>query len=92
MIVPLMVANLSIIKKWCFTHFFIRLKLDKNQAKVKQHPKAELLLFANYLLSWCTLSSKIMGHILKNVLKSKCICFKWVYFNYNENQNEKKIA
>ena len=50
MIVLFMMANLSIIKK-CFTRFFIRLKLGKNQAKVKQHPKAELLLFANYLLS-----------------------------------------
>ena len=35
-----------------------RLKLIKNQAKVKQHPKAELLLFENYSLSSFTLSSK----------------------------------
>ena len=34
------------------------LKLAKNQAKAKQHPQAELLLYDNYLLSSCTLSSK----------------------------------
>ena len=30
----------------------------KNQAKAKQHPEAELLLFENYLLSSSKLSSK----------------------------------
>ena len=35
-----------------------RLKLAKNQAKAKQHPEAELLLFEIYLLSSSTLSSK----------------------------------
>ena len=35
-----------------------RLKLAKNQAKAKQHPEAELLLFENYSLSSSTLSSK----------------------------------
>ena len=35
-----------------------RLKLAKNQAKTKQHPEAELLLFENYLLFSFTLSSK----------------------------------
>ena len=33
-------------------------KLAKNQAKAKQHPEAELLLFENYSLSSSTLSFK----------------------------------
>ena len=35
-----------------------RLKLKKYQAKDKQHPEGELLLYENYLLSLSTLSSK----------------------------------
>ena len=35
-----------------------RLKLAKNQAKAKQHPEAELLLFENYLFSLSKLSYK----------------------------------
>ena len=35
-----------------------RLKLAKNQAKAKQHPEIELLLFENYSLSSYILSSK----------------------------------
>ena len=35
-----------------------RLNLVKNQAKSKQQPEAELLLFESYLLSFSTLSSK----------------------------------
>ena len=50
------------------------LKLPKNQADVKQHPEAELLLFENYSYSWSTLSSKIIGHILTNKQKNKCVC------------------
>ena len=46
------------------TRFFInntcirnaRLKLTKDQAKTKQHPEAELLLFENYWLFSSTLS------------------------------------
>ena len=34
------------------------LKLAKNQAKAKQHPEAELLLFENFSLSSSTLSSE----------------------------------
>ena len=44
------------------TLFYIgntRLKLAKNQAKAKQHPKVELLLFENYSLSSSTVTSKI---------------------------------
>ena len=35
-----------------------RLKLAKHQAKAKQHPEAELLIFENYSLLSSTLSSK----------------------------------
>ena len=35
-----------------------RLKLAKKQVNTKQHPKAELKLFENYLYSLSTLSSK----------------------------------
>ena len=48
------------------THFFIsntRMKLAKNQAKSKQHPVAELLLFETCLLSLSTLSSKNNSNI-----------------------------
>ena len=54
--------------------FFIsntRMKLAKNQAKSKQHPVAEHLLFETCLLSLSTLSSKNDSnkYILKNVRK-----------------------
>ena len=57
------------------TRFFIsntftsntRLKLTKNQAKAKQHPEGEVLLFENYSLSSSALSSKSNVHILQNV-------------------------
>ena len=35
-----------------------RLKLVENQAKAKEHPEGELLLFENYSVSSSTLSSK----------------------------------
>ena len=44
-----------------------RLKLVKNQANAKQHPKAELSLFGNYSHSSSTLS-------YKNKQKSKSVC------------------
>ena len=47
------------------------MKLAKNQAKAKQHPEAKLLLFENYSQSSSTL---IIGHILKNKEKNKCVC------------------
>ena len=52
-----------------------RLKLTKNQARAKQHPEAELLLFENYLLSSSMLSSK------NNRTCSKKQVFLIVYFN-----------
>ena len=53
-----------------------RLKLAKNQAKVKQHTEAELLLSENYSLCSPTLHSKI------KMFKNKCVCFNriiWLF-------------
>ena len=69
-----------------YTSFFIsntfrsnaKLKLAKNQAKAKQHPEAELLLFENYSLSFSTLSSKNNKLFSKNCTKNKCVCFNEV--------------
>ena len=47
-----------------------RLKLAKIQAKAKQHPEAELLVFENYSLFHLGYHPKIMGDVLKNVLKT----------------------
>ena len=52
------------------------MKLDKNQAKAKQHPEAELLLFENYSLSSSTLSSKNRRKYSKKSTKNK-----YVYWN-----------
>ena len=65
------------------TRFFIsntfisnaRLKLGKNQAKAKQHPEAELLLFENYSLSSPTLSSK---NNRRYCTKNKRVCLNEV--------------
>ena len=46
------------------------MKLAKNQAKAKQHPEPELLLFENYLLSSSRLSFKTNIRYSKNVLKT----------------------
>ena len=51
-----------------------RLKLAKNQAKAKQHPNAEILLFENYLLSAPTLSFKNNRRYSKKVQKTKYAC------------------
>ena len=56
------------------------MKLAKNQAKTKQHPEAELLLFENfenYLLSSSTLSFK-NNKRSKKCTKSKYICLNEV--------------
>ena len=50
-----------------------RLNLAKNQAKTKQHPEVELLLFENYLLFSSMLSSKTIIRCSKNVQKNKCV-------------------
>ena len=41
----------------------------KNQTNAKQNPEVELLLFENYSHSSFTLTSKTIGHILKNKQK-----------------------
>ena len=68
------------------TRFFIsntfisnaRLKLGKNQAKAKQHPEAELLLFENYSLSPSTLSSKNNIRYSEKCTKNKRVCLNEV--------------
>ena len=68
-----------------------RLKLAKNQAKAKQHPEAELLLFEIFLLSSSTLSSKCIRRFQK-IYKKQVHLFKRVYMindNENEAENEK---
>ena len=47
-----------------------RLKMARNQGKVKQHPDAERFLFENVLLSLSTLSSKNNRRYSKNVIKT----------------------
>ena len=49
-----------------------RLKLAKNQANVKQHLEAELLLFENYAHSSSTLLSE-KGHILNDKQKNNTV-------------------
>ena len=63
------------------------LKLTKNEAKVKQHTEAELLLIENYLLSLC-IHPKIIADILKKYKKQMPL-FKCGYMiNGNENETE----
>ena len=64
-----------------------KLKLAKNQAKAKQHPESELLLFENYSLLSSNLP-KVAGDILK-IYKNKCVCFNEV-INDNANEAEDK--
>ena len=49
------------------------MKLAYNQAKAKQHPEDELLLFESYLLSPSTLSPKS-----KKCIKDKYVCLNEV--------------
>ena len=49
--------------------------MAKNQAKTKQHPEAELLLFENYSLSLSRLSSKNNSTYFKKWAKNKWVCF-----------------
>ena len=46
----------------------------KTQANAKQHSEAELLLFQNYSSS-TRYHPKIIGRILRNNRKNKCVCF-----------------
>ena len=52
-----------------------RLKLEKNQAMVKQHPEAELLLSENYSVSLFMLPSKTNTRYSKKFAKNKFACF-----------------
>ena len=67
----------------------VRLKLTKNEAKAKQHPEAELLLFENYSLFLSTFSSKINRRYLKKYQKQMTL-FKCGYI-INDNENETEI-
>ena len=49
-----------------------RLKLAKNQTSANQHPEAEPLLFENFSHSLV----RVIGHILKNKQKIKCVCIQ----------------
>ena len=51
-----------------------RLILVKNQAKAKQHPEVELLVFENYLLFSSTLSFKNNRRYSKKCAKNKYVC------------------
>ena len=44
--------------------------MKKYQAKAKQHPEGELLLFENYLFSYPQYHLKIIGYIFKNLKKT----------------------
>ena len=65
-----------------YTRFFLsnaRLKLTESQANAKQHPEAELLLFEFCYLKIIHIfhqryHPKVVGHILKNKQKNKCVC------------------
>ena len=48
--------------------------MAKNQAKVKQHHEAELLLFEIISILHERYHPKVMGNILKNKQKHKCVC------------------
>ena len=58
--------------------------------KIKQkHPDAELLLFENHLHSSSTYHPKLIGCILNNKQKNKCVCIHTINHNENEDENEK---
>ena len=52
-----------------------RVKLAKNQAKAKQQPEAELLLFENYSLSSFMLPSKTNLKYSKKIVKNQMCLF-----------------
>ena len=58
----------------------------KNQAKAKQHPEAEHLLFENYSFFSSTLSSKNNGGYSKKRTKNKYVCLNEVRENEAENE------
>ena len=67
------------------------MKLAKNQANIKQHPEAKLLLFEKYSLSSSTLSSKRIDHIVKRQAKKQVCLYSWdTTINHNGNEEEKQ--
>ena len=68
--------------------------MTKLQAKAKQHPEAKLLLFENYSLSSCTLSTKNNKRYSKKCTKNKYVCLNeliWLITMKIEAENEKKL-
>ena len=66
------------------------MKLAKNQAKAKQHPEDELLLFENYSLSLSTLSIKNNRSHSKKCIKTSASALMTFMINDNENETENK--
>ena len=66
------------------------MKLVKNQAKAKQNPEAELLLFENYSLSLSTLSIKNNRRHSKKCIKTSASALMTFMINDNENETENK--
>ena len=60
--------------------------MAKNQANAKQHPEAELLLFANYSHSSSMLSSKNNGHVFYKINKSWSMSVKMKMKMKNRSQ------
>ena len=54
------------------------MQIGKNEAKTKQHPEAELLLFRNYSLYSSMWSSRNNRRYFKNCTKANSICFNEV--------------
>ena len=72
-------SSLTKIRNKSVTRFFMsnmftcnaRLKLAKKQAKAKQHPEDELLLFENFHILHPCYHPKIIGHTLKKKQQKK---------------------
>ena len=67
----------------------VRLKLAKKLESAKQHPEAEFCYLKNIYILYPSYHPKIMGHILKNKQKNKCVCIHTINNNENEGENEK---
>ena len=73
----------TILLNQCIHAFFIsntfisnaRLKLAKNQVNAKQHPELNFCHLKTMHILQTRYDPKIIGHILKNKLKNKCVCF-----------------
>ena len=74
-------ASMVYVQAFLISNTFIsktRLKLTENQAKAKQHPETERLLFENYSLSSSMLSSKAYMRYSKKCAKNKYVSFKGI--------------